>query len=191
MGSGPEEDFANFLEFGDLQLNFPAFDPHEQDGGDEHQSRNHGLDATMEAEMGMMGMKGDMQQQVDPNLMPMQTSMAELQQALNGSTESLFDMNMQAQLFHQQQLHYHQQRRMQGLYHRQGVVPPTPTSLELHGQPRSYPHMDPQARAMYEHYARKQHDHVSSSLKFFSQSALTIRHLDELYALGIARSDAA
>lgn len=163
MVSGPEEDFANFLEFGDLQLNFPAFDAHVQDGGEEQQNQSHELDAaTMEAEMGMMGMKGDMQQQVDPNLMPMPTSMAELQ-ALDGSTDSLLDMNMQAQLFHQQQLQYHQQRRMQGLYHRQGVVPPTPTSLEMHGQPRSYPQMDPQARAMYEHYSRKQQDHVSHS----------------------------
>jgi len=164
MVSGPEEDFANFLEFGDLQLSFPAFDPHVQDGGEEQQGRHHGLEPTIDADMSMMGMKGDMQQQIDPDLMPMQTSMAELQQALNGSTESLLDLNMQAQLFHQQQLQYYQQRRMQGLYHRQGVVPPTPNSLEMHGQPRSYPQMDPQARAMYDHYSRKPQDHVSRYL---------------------------
>ena len=171
MVSGPEDDFANFLEFGDLQLNFPAFDPQVQGGGEEQQVRNHGLDPAIDADMGMLGMKGDMQQQIDPNLMPMQTSMAELQHALHGSTESLLDLNMQAQLFHQQQLHYHQQRRMQGLYHRQGVVPPTPNSFEMHGQPRSYPQLDPQTRALYEHYSRKQQDPVSPcivpSTRFF------------------------
>ena len=157
MISAPEEDFANFLEFGDLQLNFPAFDTEAPDATTE-QNPNHGVDTTMETGGGLVGMKGDIQLQIDPNLLPMQTSMAEMR-ALHGSTDSLLDMNMQAQIFHHQQLQYHQQRRMQNLYHTQGMVPPTPSSLEIQGQPRSYPQMDPQARVMYEHYTRK--DHVS------------------------------
>jgi hypothetical protein len=163
MVSGPEEDFTSFLEFGELQLNFPTFDTQGHDGGEGQHSPGHGMGSAMETEETMMGMKDDLQQQIDPSLMQMQTSMPGLQ-VLHGSADSLLDLNMQAQLFHQQQLQYHQQqRRMQGLYHRQGMIPPTPTSLEIHGQPRSYPQMDPQARAMYEHYTQKQQDGVSAS----------------------------
>ena len=160
MVSGPEDDFANFLEFGDLQLNFPTFDAEQHVGGGQ-QDPIPGLDTNMENEVGMIGMKdGDIAQQIDPSLTAMQAS-PQLQD-LNGSSESLMDLSIQAQIFHQQQLNYHQQRLLQGHYHRQGLIPPTPNSLEIHGQPRSYPQLDPHARAMYEHYARKQQDHVRS-----------------------------
>lgn len=160
MVSGPDDDFANFLEFGDLQLNFPAFDQEAQDGRSGQQSSLDGLDTNIDNGVGMMAMKGgEMPLQIDPSLTSMQTSASDLQD-LHGSSESLMDMNMQAQLFHQQQMHYHQQRLIEGHYHRQGMVPPTPNSLEMHGQPRSWPQLDPQSRAMYEHYARKQQDQV-------------------------------
>ncbi|MCJ1438765.1 hypothetical protein MMC27_008155 [Xylographa pallens] len=160
MASGPEDDFASFLEFGDLQLNFPTFDTeqHAVEGGQE--GPIPGLDTNMETEVGIMGMKeGEIQQQIDPNLAAMQLSPQDLRD-LNGSSESSMDLSIQAQIFHQQQLNYHQQRLIQGHYHSQGMVPPTPNSLEMHGQPRSYPQLDPQARAMYDHYARKQQDHM-------------------------------
>ena len=169
MIAGPDEDFANFLEFSDLQLNFPAFDTEAQDATTD-QIPNHGLDTTMETGGGMVGMKGDIQHQIDPNLLPMQASMAETR-SLHSSTDALLDMNMQAQIFHHQQLQYHQQRRVQNLYHTQGMVPPTPSSLEIHGQPRSYPQMDPHARAMYEHYARKDHVSFCKQLRLFSSKS--------------------
>ncbi|MCJ1402756.1 hypothetical protein MMC11_005977 [Xylographa trunciseda] len=160
MVSGPEDDFANFLEFGDLQLNFPTFDAEEHAVADGQQGPVAGLDTTMETEVGMLGMKeGDTQQQIEPDLAAMQPSPQDLRDLrdLNGSSESLMDLSLQAQIF---QINYHQQLLIQGHYHGQGMVPPTPNSLEMHGQPRSYPQMDPQARAMYEHYTRKQQDHM-------------------------------
>ncbi|MCJ1378203.1 hypothetical protein MMC17_001299 [Xylographa soralifera] len=160
MVSGPEDDFASFLEFGDLQLNFPAFDAEQHTGEGPQESPIPGLDTNMETEAGMLGIKeGEIQQQIDPNLAAIQLSPQDLRE-LNGLSESSMDLSIQAQIFHQQQLDYHQQRLIQGHYHRQGMVPPTPNSLEMHGQPRSNPQMDPQARAMYEHYVRKQQDHM-------------------------------
>ncbi|MCJ1283708.1 hypothetical protein MMC26_003039 [Xylographa opegraphella] len=160
MVSGPEDDFASFLEFGDLQLNFPTFDEEQQTVAGGQAGPIPGLNTTMATEVGMVAMKeGEIQQQIDPNLAAMRLSPQDLRE-LHGASESSMDLSIQAQMFHQQQLNYHQQRLMQGHYHRQGMVPPTPNSLEMHGQPRSYPQMDPQARAMYEHYARKQQDHM-------------------------------
>ncbi|MCJ1409157.1 hypothetical protein MMC19_003235 [Ptychographa xylographoides] len=161
MVSAPEDDFSSFLDFNDLQLNFSTFDGASPEGESGRQGLGHGIDAEMENGVGMMVMKdGDLQQQIDPSLASMPTALPEPQD-VHSSSESLLDMNMQVQLFHQQQLHYHQQLRMEALYHqRPGMVPPTPTSLEIHGQPRSYPQMDPTQRAMYEHYARKQQNHM-------------------------------
>ena len=160
MVSGPEDDFASFLEFGDLQLNFPTFDEEQHVAAGGQEGPIAGLETTMETEAGMVGMKdGEIQHQIDPNLATMRLSPQD-QRELNGTPESSMDLSIQAQIFHQQQLNYHQQRLIQGHYHRQGMVPPTPNSLEMHGQPRSYQQMDPHARAMYEHYARKQQDHV-------------------------------
>ncbi|MCJ1389284.1 hypothetical protein MMC18_002140 [Xylographa bjoerkii] len=160
MVSGTEDDFANFLEFGDLQLSFPAFDGEQHAVGPGQQGSIAGLDTDMANEVGILGMKeGEIQQQLDSNLAAMQPSAQDLRD-LNGSSESVMDLSIEAQIFHQQQLNYHQQRLIQGHYHRQGMVPPTPNSLEMHGQPRSYPQMDPQARVMYEHYAQKQQDHL-------------------------------
>ena len=184
MVLGPEDDFASFLEFGDLQLNFPTFDEEQQVVVGGQEDPIPGLDTTMETEVGMGGVKeGEIQQQIDPNLAAMQLSPHDLGE-LNGASESSMDLSIQAQIFHQQQLNYHQQRLIQAHYHRQGMVPPTPSSSEMHGQPRSYPQIDPQARAVYEHYARKQQDHVCSSGSKLIPSSLTILP-DDLHTLGV------
>ena len=162
MGPGPEDEFASFLEFGDLQLSFPTFDTEQHAVEGAQEGPIPGLDTNMETEVGIMGIKeGEIQQQIDPNLAAMQLSPQDLRD-LNGSSESSMNLSIQAQIFHQQQLNYHQQRLMQGHYHSQGMIPPTPNSLEMHGQPRSYPQVEPQARAIYDHYIRKQQDQVRS-----------------------------
>ena len=171
MVSGPEEDFGNFLEFADLQLNFPPFDaqPHDvRTGAPEQVNPCAGMDTNMEtaaAAAGMMGLKqGDINSALDPQLMDIQTTMPEL--VHGASAESLMGLDMQAQLFHQQQQQrfhqqQHQQRIAQAQYQSHGIVPPTPTGIEMHpGQAHHYAHLDRQTRAMYEHYQRKQQDNV-------------------------------
>lgn len=157
MVSGPEDDFASFLEFSDLQLNFPAFDGNvHQDAGEMQQETVSTMDARMDNGVGMMG--NVQQQQIDPHLMP-STPMAGLS-SIDGSNESLMDLNMQAQMHRQRQQQQYQQQA-QSHYQRQGMVPPTPNSIEMHGRSHYYPQMDhAQAQAVYEHYARKQQDQV-------------------------------
>ena len=155
MVSGPEEDFANFLEFSDLQLTFPTFDINGHNGGDVQQESAGGLDTTMENETELMDYKeGQIDQQMDQDV-----AFSPGVHGINGSTESLLDLIVQPQLFHQQQ-RQHQQPQMRNQYP-QGRVPPTPNSIEMHGgHARYYPQVDPQAQAMYDRYTRNQKEQV-------------------------------
>lgn len=155
MVSGPEEDFASFLEFSDLQLNFPPFDGSHNEGPMQ-QDAAVALDTTMENVGEMMELKeGQAQQQMEPHEMQQQSSSMGMMESLHGSTDSLLDMDMQVQLFQQQQQH-----QMQGQhYQRHNMVPPTPNSIEMHGTKAHY-YLDPQAQAMYERYSRHQKDQV-------------------------------
>ncbi|MCJ1478504.1 hypothetical protein MMC13_007184 [Lambiella insularis] len=158
MISAPDDDFANFLEFGELHLNFPTFDPEAPDGASGPQTSLDELDTSMDAGLGMMALKpGPMEQQIDSSMASMPSSASDVP----GASEPLMEMNLQAQLFLQQQMHYHQERLIQGHYQRPGMIPATPNSLDMHGPPRSYPHMDSQSRAMYEQYARSQQDQMA------------------------------
>lgn len=160
MVSGPEDDFANFLEFSDLQLNFPAFDV-DQNEGVMQQDAVVGLDTAMENVGDMMELKeGQAQQQIEQHDMQQQPSSMGMMESLHGSTDSLLDMDMQVQLFQQQQQH-----QMQGQqYQRHNMVPPTPNSIEMHGgKAHYYQHMDPQGQAMYERYSRHQKEQVQPS----------------------------
>ena len=47
-------------------------------------------------------------------------------------------------------------------FHNQGVIPPTPTSLDLHGNRSHFTTIDPHHHAMYEAQLRKQQQEVSS-----------------------------
>ena len=171
MVSGPEEDFGNFLEFADLQLNFPAFDAQSHNVRTAPSEQVHpgaGMDTNMEnaAAAGMMGLKeGDINLVLDPQLMDIQTTMPGL--VHGASAESLMSLDIQAQPVpppQQEQFHHqqHRQRLAQAPYQRYGTVPPTPNSIDIHaGQAQHYEaYMDSQMRAMYEHYQRKQQDNV-------------------------------
>ena len=162
MVFGPEDEFANFLEFSDLQHDFPFDDAFEEGGG-----MLPGADGAMENDMGLMASgEGNVQRhqqphpQMDPCAMHPQTSSG-LSDIRNSSTESLMGMNMGAQRFHERQKQYPLQYPRQDPYQRQGVVPPTPNSIEMHGgYPQFYHQADQHAQASYEHYARKHQDQV-------------------------------
>ena len=167
MVSGPEDDFANFLEFNDLQLTFPTFDVDGHDNGHDgvslQQDTTLGMDATMDSEVGLMDYKeGQMNPQMDQH---MDQSEPQLHTLLDGidethdSGESLLNMNLHEQHYHQQ--HHQQQQLINNDYQTSGRVPPTPNSIEMSGgHGRYYPHADAHAQAIYG-YNQRQKEQVS------------------------------
>ena len=156
--SGPDDDFSNFLDFNDFQLNFPAFGSGTHDGGEMQQEPPEAPDTNMANEIDVVAFKeADLEQQIDPSLMP-QTTMTGIND-MPGSTESLMELNMHSHLFNQPQDENKQERQDIDQYRRQGMVPPTPNSVEMKGShARYHSQIDPYAQAMYENYSRKQQD---------------------------------
>lgn len=171
MVSGADE-FANFLEFSDLQLDFPPFDPSVQDGDDMLPADYGEPDTNMEGEGGMMAFEeGDIHQRIDPNLMQ-PDDLLERMDGIDGSTDSLMDLNIQAQMLHEQQRqrqqHYLQQSHVQSRYVDRGMVPLTPNSVEMHGSHLPYyTQMDLRTQGAFDHYSRKQQDQVKMTDTFF------------------------
>ncbi|KAK3178739.1 hypothetical protein OEA41_000876 [Lepraria neglecta] len=157
MVSGPEDEFANFLDFGDL--NFSAFDGIPQSDAELQQNGVGAMDTSMEDTAGMLGLEqGQMQHQMG------QQNHSAPMNGFHGSTDSFPDLAMQSELFdqqQQQQLHMQNQR-----YHGQNVVPPTPNSMELHGGHAQYyrtPADHPQLH-MYDHYRRQKDQMIFTPL---------------------------
>ncbi|KAL8852207.1 MAG: hypothetical protein Q9221_002917 [Calogaya cf. arnoldii] len=153
MVSGPEDDFSNFLEFGDLQLDFPPFNSNPHNGAgipngvgpviDLHTSDNPGPVLDFH--------HGPIQQFEDP------TGLADF----NATSPNFQDLNMPPQLFEQQQhlLHQYPQHPSYGpTYNGHHIVPPTPNSIEMHGGHAQFQQMvsNNHARAMYEQHRRQQ-----------------------------------
>ncbi|KAL8796567.1 MAG: hypothetical protein Q9182_007359 [Xanthomendoza sp. 2 TL-2023] len=153
MVSGPDDDFSRFLEFGDLQLSFPAFDNNPQDGGE----IQDGVGPAMDMQIGnppasvLEYHRGGMQQYGDPSALA----------DFNTTSPVFQDMNMQSQLFaqqQQQQLHQLPQHPSYGpSYNGHHMAPPTPNSIEMHEGQMRYQHAVPNshARTVYEHHRRQ------------------------------------
>ncbi|KAI9850421.1 MAG: hypothetical protein M1838_005698 [Thelocarpon superellum] len=162
MVSAAEDDFTNFLELGNFQLDFPAFDPAT------HPDHN-GLDTAMDD-------AGDLTASIRKDGPTPQPSRApthqrhpasvSMMQPGHVSNEALLDMNMQAQAqahFFQQQQRQQQQQQQQRMqeraYQPRSGVPPTPNSVEMHGGAIAYyHHLDAQSQAMVERYQRLKDD---------------------------------
>ena len=184
---GPPDEFANFLDFADLD--FTGYDT-----VDLQQNGAGAMDTSIEGTAGMLGLESGHlpQQQQQPPPMD-QRNHATPMNGYNGSTESFQDLAMQQDPFdqqQQQQLHLHSQQ-----YHGQNVVPPTPNSLEMHGGHAQYYRtpIDHQQLHMYDPYRRSQKDQVGV-LSFFlrdepSVEAKLIFLIDDLYASCISSSD--
>ena len=148
VGQGPEEDFGSILDFPDLQFDYAQFANEGQDGvdGQHDAAAAQVVDTDMEEASHMGSIKdGDLEQRIDPNLMHSQSIMAELGE-MPGSTESLMDLNMRAQLYHHQQ---RQQYQMASQY-QPGTIPPTPTSMEMGAGQHFHRYADPQVQSMYQ-----------------------------------------
>ncbi|KAL8697328.1 MAG: hypothetical protein Q9224_002374 [Gallowayella concinna] len=152
MVSGPEDDFSRYLEFGDLQLNFAPFDDNPQNGGE----IQDGVDPAMDMQIAnnapasvLEYHPGGMQQFGDPS------GLADF----NTTSPVFQDLNMQSQLFaQQQQLHQLPQQSPFGpSYNGHHMVPPTPNSIEMHEGQMRYQHAVPNshARMVYEHHRRR------------------------------------
>ena len=153
MVSGPEDDFANFLDFTDL--GFGGYD-----AVDLQQNGAGAMDTSMEDAAGMLGLdQGHIQQPPPPPPSMDQRNHATPMNGFHGSTESFAELAMQQDLYDQQQQQIHMQNQR---YHGQNVVPPTPNSLEMHGGHAQYYRnpADHQQLHIYDHYRRSQKDQV-------------------------------
>lgn len=162
MVSGPEEEFANFLEFGDLQLSFPPFEGAVQDGSDLQQEPGGALDVPMGNEAGVLELEdGHNHQEMN------QRNPLRFMAGFQGSTEPFHEMHMQTELFNP---HQQQQLHMHGPHYRgQGIIPPTPNSIEMHGDQACYYRSagEHHTQATYERYGRNQSLNQKDQVRIF------------------------
>lgn len=127
--TGPEEELASFLEFADLPLTFP-FDEAPQHGQSLQQEADGAMDTPMGNGSGMLPLAdGQLQHQLHhPNPIG----------SMSGYQSQFHQMGIPGEIFNQQQ----QQHSHLGLqvpsYRPQGMIPPTPTSIEMHGDQQRY-----------------------------------------------------
>ena len=152
-----QDDFDHLLDFSDLQLDYAAY------SAAEAASPHVPADVEMDSDAGMVGLKrGEMEQEIDHDLLHMVAGLPEMNQ---GSTDSLLDLEMEAQFFHPEQHHQYsaqqqpQQPQPHPHYRRHGQVPPTPTSMEMNGvRSHAYP---VESRVIRDAYSGKPQNHVS------------------------------
>lgn len=170
-GTTSDDDFG-FLEFGDLQLDYPAFDgetrPHQTPGEERDDGHN---DGSMDTDVDMLGMPAaDLDQALDAQ---MQIPMADLQQHMDIESHLFEQSAVQTQhqriMSQDQHLQYPQLKQQQqhhgrGQYMPHGnMVPPTPTSMEISGHSLPYTMSVPEA-AIYRSFDRKQDNSVFTPL---------------------------
>lgn len=128
--TGPEEELASFLEFADLPLTFP-FDEAPQHGRSLQQEADPTMDTPMGNGGGMLPVAdGQMQHQLKyPNPIG----------SMGGYQSQFHHMSIPGELFNQppQQQHPHLPLQVPP-YRPQGMIPPTPTSIEMHGDQQRY-----------------------------------------------------
>ncbi|KAL8731402.1 MAG: hypothetical protein Q9181_004318 [Wetmoreana brouardii] len=159
MVSGPDDDFSSFLEFGDLQLNFPNFDSNPQDGDEIQDAAGPPMEMQTDNSPGaVLSFEHGIQQFTDPS------SLGDF----SSSSHPFPDLTMPSQIFRQQQ---HQDPMSQHnpygqLYHGPSMVPPTPNSIEMHGGHAQYQQAasNNHARAIYDHYRLQPKGQVSQVL---------------------------
>ena len=164
MVSAPEDDFASFLEFGELHLNYADYALNAQDGN----GNPHGSGGAVDTRMENIGASAGLREghlllqhdEVGNNGIGQNSGLTSMGN-ITGSEEPLMDFNIRADIFHQQQQQQHQQHVQTQTFHHPSVIPPTPNSMKMHGgADRYYQQVDPQAQALYERYARMKEDQV-------------------------------
>ena len=143
MVSGPDEDFANFLEFGDLQLSFPSFDNVPQNGVQVQRDADVAMDTPMENATEMPGYG---ESHGPPQL-----------NGYGANQGQLLDIQVSAEHFNQHPQAY----AKGGPQYVHGMIPPTPNSIEMQGGHPGYYQMPAHQQAhLYEYYQQSQRDQV-------------------------------
>lgn len=160
--SGPEDDFSNFLEFSDLQLDFSSFDDNShngeniQAGGDAMDVQNNATDDLLEFR---------------------QLGNSSAATGFDGPIEAFPDMQMQSQQLDQ---HLSPHLTYGHPFAAHNVVPPTPNSMEIHGSQTQYDHalsnVHPQVT-----YANPRHTHDGQASCLMSLQYTGIDYLQDLY----------
>lgn len=174
MVSGPEEEFANFLEFGDLQLSFPPFEGAVQDGSELQQEPGGAMDTPMGNETGVLELEDGHNNHQELN----QRNPLRFMAGFQGSTETFHEMHMQTDLFNP---HQHQQLHMHGPQYRgRNIIPPTPNSIEMHGDQARYYRSagEHQTHTTYERYGRNQSQNQKDQMIFTPLVSPAVTPLD-------------
>lgn len=124
--TGPEEELASFLEFADLPLTF-SFDEGPQHGRGLQQEADGAMDTPMGNGSGMLPLAdGQLQHQLNHHN-PIGS--------MSGYQPQFHQMSIAGEIFNQQHSHLGLQVPA---YRPQGMIPPTPTSIEMHGDQQRY-----------------------------------------------------
>ena len=160
------DDFQQFLDMGinnlgdSLQFDFPDFDGQQSQAGQlMQQHERERMESRMEGAHGSMSHDTPMHEH-----MPAMTT-AGSHATIPGPTSngqpssgSIVEIDAQIQYL-QQQRQQRQMQEQQKYYTRNGMIPPTPNSIEMHGNHgQFYPHSDPQQQAIYERYRMQAKD---------------------------------
>lgn len=168
------DDFQQFLDMGinnlgdSLQFDFPDFNSQQgQDGQLMQQDGGERMESRMDGNHGTMGHDTTMQEHM-PAMTATQNHSTIPGPTSNGQRSgSIVEIDAQIQYLQQQR----QQRQMQEqnkYYTRNGMIPPTPNSMELHGNNGAFFSPDAQQQGMYDRYRMQVKDHdVSLLLRFW------------------------
>ncbi len=155
MVSGPDDDFASFLDFGDL--NFSAFGdgsvggtPQASGVGGDGGAMDMSMEGVGNTAAGTISHPGIQQNSLANSMNVFQETFAGLGSPVPFMTRQQ-SQQQQAQM----------QMQHQSSYYGHNAVPPTPNSLELHGgHPEYFNPADRQQQLMFEHYRRHQNEQV-------------------------------
>ena len=143
------DEFANFLDLPDLDIDFTTFDD------------NTGADSVQEDQFaprsryGQGGFYAGDAGMSDDTMLPKSASATDMH-ALKGQISGL-----QAQAGSHTSQRQGQMGQQPMPYHSAGRIPPTPSSLEMRGNHNQFIPTDPQQQAIYEAHMRKQQEQVS------------------------------
>lgn len=165
MVAGPDEDFANFLEFGDLQLGFNPLEGLHQDDG---KAQEHGdiamdipLDPALDASMNLFGFdEGQVHQQQQQAQDQVTSGTAD--QNTNLDFYSMPHIpNVPSQPHSQHQQSYQNIRVKHREFYGRSIIPPTPKSMEMGGGHAQYYHSPSMySEQAYEHLRQRQRNNV-------------------------------
>lgn len=154
MLANPDNEFADFLDFGDLT--FSAFNDATLHNHGESNPLAQADAGPVQAQMENPTNAISMGQRVMPQK-------AESRRNQRSVVPDFYNMaSLNADLFSQQ--HENQPGVHQHAYHPANMVPPTPNSIEMHaGQPQYYPIIDRQQQQMYDNYQLQQRHQVTDT----------------------------